>query len=49
MVLNPNLKIEGTYLSCGIDEIPYKIINKPNRKYPKEFIVDYIRGYKSII
>ena len=29
----------------GIYEIPDKMINKTEREYPKEFIVDYVKGY----
>lgn len=32
----------------GIYEIPDKIINKNEKKYPKEFVVDYVRGYTPI-
>jgi hypothetical protein len=30
----------------GIYEIPDKISNKTESKYPKEFIVDYVKGYR---
>lgn len=29
----------------GIYEIPDKIINDTEKKYPKEFIIDYVKGY----
>ena len=32
----------------GIYEIPAKITGKNERKYPKKFIVDYIRGYEPV-
>ena len=32
----------------GIYEIPGKITGKNERKYPKKFIVDYIRGYEPV-
>jgi len=33
-------------IMLGIYEIPDKMINKTERKYPKEFIVDYVKGYR---
>lgn len=30
----------------GIYEIPDKIINDTEKKYPKEFIIDYVKGYR---
>ena len=30
----------------GIYEIPDKMINDTEKKYPKEFIIDYVKGYR---
>ena len=32
----------------GIYEIPDKILDRNEKKYPKEFVVDYIRGYETV-